>query len=139
MVKIILASHGPMADAIIKSCTMLYGERKNVVALCLYPEDSISEFKEKLRNEIKGNDQVLLLVDIPGGTPSNIGMLLISEFCFLRIVCGMNLMMVLEAIIQSENLDVDELKTAIIESGKESIHEMVMKEQSYDEMDKLLE
>lgn len=139
MVKIVIASHGPMAEAMVESSKMLYGEVNNVAAVCLYPQDSANDFAAKLSKEIEGNDEVLLLVDIPGGTPSNQGMLLLSKYPGLRIVSGMNLMMFLETIIQSGNMNVDELKNAIMQSGKESIREMALVVSSDDELDALLD
>lgn len=139
MVKIVLASHGPMAEAMIESSKMLYGEMNNLSAVCLYPEDNSTVFVEKLRNEIDGFEEVLLLVDIPGGTPSNQGMMLLSEFCGLRIISGMNLMMILETLIQCGNMNVDDLKETIIHTGKGSIKEMSLVVDNNDELDDLLD
>lgn len=139
MVKIVLASHGPMAEAMIESSKMLYGEMNNLSAVCLFPEDTTMSFIEKLRKQIDGFDEVLLLVDIPGGTPSNQGMMLLSEFPGLRIISGLNLMMVLETMIQCGNMNVDELKETIIHTGKESIKEMSLVVDNNDELDDLLD
>ena len=51
MVKIILASHGPMAEAMIKSSQMLFGENNYVSAVCLYEDDSIEKFAQRLRKK----------------------------------------------------------------------------------------
>lgn len=139
MVKIVLASHGPMANAMLESSRMLYGDAENVVAVCLYTQDSTNEFADKLRREIERDEEVLLLVDIPGGTPSNQGMMLLSEYPGLRIVSGMNLMMLLEALIQSGNMNVDDLKNTILRSAQESIKEMSLVISENDELDTLLD
>lgn len=139
MVKIVLASHGPMAEAMIESSKMLYGEMNNLSAVCLYPEDNTISFIEKLKKEIGGFEEVLLLVDIPGGTPSNQGMMLLSEFPGLRIISGMNLMMILETLIRCDNMNVDDLKETIIHTGKESIKEMSLVVDNNDELDDLLD
>lgn len=139
MVKIVLASHGPMAEAMIESSKMLYGEMNNLSAVCLFPEDTTMSFVEKLRKQIDGFDEVLLLVDIPGGTPSNQGMMLLSEFPGLRIISGLNLMMVLETMIQCGNMNVDDLKETIIHTGKESIKEMSLVVDNNNELDDLLD
>lgn len=139
MVKIVLASHGPMAEAMIESSKMLYGEMNNLSAVCLYPEDNSTVFVEKLRNEIDGFEEVLLLVDIPGGTPSNQGMMLLSKFPGLRIISGMNLMMILETLIQCGNMNVDDLKETIIHTGKGSIKEMSLVVDNNNELDDLLD
>lgn len=139
MMKIVLASHGPMAEAMIESSKMLYGEINNLSAVCLYPNDYTNDFIEKLRKEIDGFDEVLLLVDIPGGTPSNQGMMLLSEFPGLKIVSGVNLMMLLETLIQCGNMNVNDLKETIMHAGKESIREMSLVVSNNDELDDLLD
>lgn len=139
MVKIVLSSHGPMAEAMVESSKMLYGEVDNVSSVCLYPEDSVVDFSEKLNKEIEGNDEVLLLVDIPGGTPSNQGMFLLERYPNLRVISGMNMMMFLETLIQNKNMNVDELRDSIMSSGKDSIREMRLVSSSNDELDNLLD
>ena len=140
MVKIILASHGPMAEAMIKSSLMLFGENNHVSAVCLYEDDSIEKFAQRLRKKITGNEEVLLLVDIPGGTPCNQGTFLLEQFDNLRIVSGMNLLMLLECLIRCEQMSVDELVEVAIRSSKDSIHEVkLMKNEGSDELDDLMD
>ncbi|CDE23293.1 putative uncharacterized protein [Amedibacillus dolichus CAG:375] len=140
MVKIILASHGPMAEAMIKSSQMLFGENNHVSAVCLYEDDSIEKFAQRLRKKITGNEEVLLLVDIPGGTPCNQGTFLLEQFDNLRIVSGMNLLMLLECLIRCEQMSVDELVEVAIRSSKDSIHEVkLMKNEGSDELDDLMD
>ena len=140
MVKIILASHGPMAEAMIKSSQMLFGENNHVSAVCLYEDDSIEKFAQRLRKKITGNEEVLLLVDIPGGPPCNQGTFLLEQFDNLRILSGMNLLMLLECLIRCEQMSVDELVEVAIRSSKDSIHEVkLMKNEGSDELDDLMD
>lgn len=140
MVNIVLASHGPMAEAMIKSSQMLYGKSEYVHSVCLYEEDNIKTFGQSLRNVIEPDKEVLLLVDIPGGTPSNEGMKLLTEYPHLRIISGMNLMMLLECLVHLETADVDELMELAISSSRESVHQMKITQMSEDdELDNLME
>lgn len=140
MVNIVLASHGPMAEAMVKSSHMLFGESSHVKAVCLQVEDSIDAFAKRLKEAIEPDQEVLLLVDIPGGTPSNQGMALLTEYPKLRIVSGMNLMMLLECLIRLETMNVDELKEIAMQSSGESIKEMKMiTSTDMDELDALFD
>lgn len=140
MVKIVLASHGPMADAMVKSSHMLFGESEHVTSVCLHVEDSIEAFAKRLKEAIEPDEEVLLLVDIPGGTPSNQGMALLGEYKNLRIVGGMNLMMLLECLIRCERASVDELKEVAMKSSIESIKEMkFIQPNTDDELDALFD
>lgn len=139
MVNIIVASHGPMAEAMVKSSQMLYGESDFVKAVCLQAEDSVEVFAERLKNVIEPYKEVLLLVDIPGGTPSNQGMLLAVSYEHLRVVSGVNLMMLLECLIRAQTTTVDELKEIAMKSSVESIREMKITNVKQDEIDTLFD
>lgn len=140
MVTIVLASHGPMAEAMVKSSQMLFGESEHVKAVCLHVEDNTEDFAQTLKNAIEPDHEVLLLVDIPGGTPSNQGMHLLTEFKKLRVVSGMNLMMLLECLIRCEYASVDELAEIAVQSSKNSIQEMklIRQDEAEDELDDLM-
>lgn len=140
MIKIILASHGPLAKAIIDSAKMLCGtDDINITSVCLYEDDNIEDFKTKLIKEIETYEEVLLLVDIPGGTPSNVGMTLSQLYPQLTVISGLNLMMCMEAIIQSGYTSVKEMKSSLMNAGKESIREMKLESAVKDELDDLLD
>lgn len=80
------------------------------------------------------------MVDIPGGTPCNQGTFLLEQFDNLRIVSGMNLLMLLECLIRCEQMSVDELVEVAIRSSKDSIHEVkLMKNEGSDELDDLMD
>ena len=51
MIQIILTSHGPMAEAMISSAAMLYGEKDNVTALSLGEDDNIEEFHARMERD----------------------------------------------------------------------------------------
>lgn len=139
MVNLILASHGPIAEAMLESAAMLYGQNKNIHAICLYSEDGVEEFQKKLRESISEDEESILLVDIPGGTPSNQGMQLMETYPKLRVVAGMNLMMVLEAMIRIDTSELDGLLQLLLRTGKESVQEMKFTERGQDELDRMLE
>ena len=134
MVTIVLASHGPMAEAMVKSSQMLFGESEHVKAVCLHVEDNTEDFAQTLKNAIEPDQEVLLLVDIPGGTH------LLTEFKKLRVVSGMNLMMLLECLIRCEYASVDELAEIAVQSSKNSIQEMklIRQDEAEDELDDLM-
>ncbi|MEG2330608.1 PTS sugar transporter subunit IIA [Anaerorhabdus sp.] len=140
MTKLVLASHGPLADALVESSKMLCGENEFVSSICLQTHDSVEVFTEKLKSKINVNEETLVLVDIPGGTPSNRAMFLLNEFPMMRVVSGMNLMMLIECIIKANSCTIDELKEYAINTGKECIGEMQLnKDRSHCDLDDLLE
>lgn len=140
MIKLVLASHGPLAYALVESSKMLCGENEFVTSICLQTDDSVEIFTEKLKNLVNVNEETLILVDIPGGTPSNRAMYLLNEFPKMRVVSGMNLMMLIECIIKADSCTVDELKEYAINTGKTCIGEMKLEHnKSHCDLDDLLE
>ena len=76
MLGIVLISHGKMADGMIDSAGMLFGETglTQVSTVSLLPEESPEDFDVKLTDAVKEVDSgegVVILADLLGGTPCN--------------------------------------------------------------------
>lgn len=142
MIKIICTSHGPLATAIIESAGMLFGVSEHVCAITLAVEDTIDEFTNRLQTAVNDSqyDEILILADIPGGTPSNQSMRLAATNKKIHVLSGLNLIMLLEAMIQCENVPAQELLVKLQLSAKNSIQEMkVSANNQVDELDQLLD
>jgi len=125
MVGIILASHGPLSRSIIQSAELICGKNiPQITALSLTGEMSIEEFRNELIlaiNKVDSGDGVLVLVDIPGGTPSNIALQQTINNKNLEVVSGFNLSMLLEIVMNRENKNLVELAQLACETGQKSI------------------
>lgn len=101
MVGIILASHGDFANGILQSGAMIFGDQQDVKAVTLQPSEGPEDLKKKLENAIKtfeNQEEVLLLVDLWGGTPFNQSNYILSGHeDQWAIVTGLNLPMLIEA------------------------------------------
>lgn len=100
---IVLASHGQLAEAMLKTAEMFYGKEdlKQIKSVSLKLEDPVDDFKQKLRETVEGIDTgqgVVVLIDILGGTPGNQAGILCSDK--IQVVTGMNLAMFVEVIGQ---------------------------------------
>ena len=74
MVGIILATHGNFATGILQSASMIFGEQPNVAAVTLQPNEGPDDVRRKMEEAVasfEDPDQVLILVDLWGGTPFN--------------------------------------------------------------------
>ncbi|NOI13555.1 PTS sugar transporter subunit IIA [Vibrio hepatarius] len=76
MLHFIVASHGPLATALISSANMVFGELSNTTAICLTEEGGIEQFKRDFHHEtssIAPNvDGIVVLCDLECGTPYNV-------------------------------------------------------------------
>ena len=102
MIHIIVASHGPLAEALLTSGRMVYGELPHVYAVTLSEQAGIEGFKarfyEVLADAGQRADGVLVLCDMQSGTPWNVA----SQHAFspqtlppVAVVAGVNLPMLL--------------------------------------------
>ena len=74
MVGIILATHGNFATGIQQSASMIFGEQPNVAAVTLQPNEGPDDVRKKMEEAVasfEDPEQVLILVDLWGGTPFN--------------------------------------------------------------------
>ena len=75
MINVIVATHGPLADALLASGRMVYGELPHVYPVTLSEQAGIEGFKatfsQVLTSAGKDADGVLVLCDMQSGTPWN--------------------------------------------------------------------
>ena len=126
MVGIILASHGDFAKGILQSSEMIFGKQENVKAVTLMPSEGPDDFKAKMKDAIASfdnQDEVLLLVDLWGGTPFNQANALFEEHKDKwAIVAGMNLPMLIEAYGSRFSMEsAQEIAAYILKSAKEGV------------------
>jgi len=125
MVGIILASHGPLSQSMIQSAELICGKNiPQITALSLTGEMSAEEFRNELIlaiDKVDSGDGVVVLVDIPGGTPSNTSLQQTVKNKNLEVVSGFNLSMVIEIIMNRENKNLTELAQLAYETGQQSI------------------
>ncbi len=123
--KILLLSHGLFAQELLNPCRMIDPEVEDVCALCL-TDGGIESFSEKLNLYLKKNENesILFFCDLKHGSPYNqllINMIEIKVNKY-KIITGMNLPMVLQAVIKMHaSTDLDDIVKISSEAGVEGI------------------
>ena len=125
MIGILLMSHGRMAEGMLDSSTLFFGDDiPQIKALCLMPGDNPEEFDNRIKEavaEIDDGSGVIGMCDLLGGTPSNRSVLCMNDR--LQVITGMNFTMLLELLgrrLSAEDvkdIDINEL----MEIGKNGI------------------
>lgn len=76
MLSVIIATHGPLAGALLDSAEMVYGHLADITPISLDVEAGIEEFRtdftQTLATVSEGKSGVLVLCDMQGGTPYNV-------------------------------------------------------------------
>lgn len=121
--KLIIIGHGSFPSALKETARLLLGETANkVVTIELHPQDTAEEIKKRLEDVLQSAEEALVFVDIFGGTPSRVvAEVILSSNKKYEAVFGVNLPMLLQAILDFEEKDVKALAREISIQGRESI------------------
>ena len=129
MIGLVLAAHGPLPGAFLKSTSMILGELPQVESISLMPGDSLEGLVDRLQaavNKVNTGDGVLILLDMFGGTPANAAAFLIQQAKDVRAVTGMNLPMLLETFMERMSTDrLESLAETAFSAGHTGIVDIV--------------
>ena len=125
---IVLTSHGPMAQGILETSKLFFGEQSQIKACCLSAEDNPDEFVDVLKEAIKevdSGDGVIVFCDMLFGSPCNCMARIAAEDMEnekLQVITGVNLAMILQilAVREAGDVDVEEL----LKSGHDGIADL---------------
>lgn len=124
VISLIIVTHGPLSKSLVDSAKIISGDFTNVSTFSLNPGDNIGDFEKEVLERIakeSRTSQVLVLTDIPGGSPTNISAIALQELDF-ECLTGVNLPMVLEAILTKDSvLDFEQYVQQVMDAGKNSI------------------
>lgn len=122
MLGIVLISHGEMANGMLNTAGMFFGETElqQVATVSLFPADSPEDFDVKLTEaleKVDSGDGVVILADLLGGTPCNRAAYKCSEK--VQVITGMNLPIFAEMLGLRLGGDVD--INSLISTGHDGI------------------
>lgn len=117
---IVICSHGPMAQGILETSKLFFGDQPQLQACCLNAEDNPDEFVDTLKEaiaQVDSGDGVYVFCDLLFGSPCNCMARVIGtdlESDKIRVLTGINLAMILQILSTREAGDppIDELLKA---------------------------
>lgn len=122
MIQILLISHGEMAEGVKNSLEMLIGKQEQVSSLAFTEELDKENFKDQLRDKVTsfGDEPVLIIGDLVGGTPCNCALELFIDNENIDILAPMSLPLVLSASMgEDKSINKDALLASSIETHKD--------------------
>ena len=103
---IVIGTHGRFGEELIKSAEMIVGKMENIKSVSLLPAMSFEEFMHEVDSVLSGLEgPVLALVDLYGGTPSNVFTALTRKYNH-NVITGLNLPMLIDLYINFSNEEV---------------------------------
>ena len=128
MTGIIIVAHGELAGELVNSVAMIMGRVPLLRAVGLGSDQSLDDLKREIEEawqelERGGARQILVLVDMFGGSCSNVTARLVcdSEPGQIAVLTGVNLPMVLEASIDRDLYQLKDLVDKVVKAGRKSI------------------
>lgn len=120
--KLIVTSHGHLAEEILKSASMIAGDTSDILYVNMEPEDGLEGTTLKMKKVIEtcADQPVLIVADLFGGTPFNVASMVAAKRKNTRVVSGLNLGMIIEYTVSSME-DVNELCDYLLSVGKQGI------------------
>jgi PTS system mannose-specific IIA component len=123
MIGVVIVTHVNLAEQFIEAGKMILGEMKQVESVGIFNRESVDEMRSKIIDAIKkvdSGDGVIILVDMFGGTPSNMALAFLEEGK-VEVVTGVNLPMIIKLNEDMRKKDLKKLATILKDSARQNI------------------
>ena|SRR5438045_3054300 len=122
MIGVVIASHGKLAEELLKTAESVVGELAQVRTVNVVASDP--EVRHKVADAIRavdGGEGVVLLTDLLGGSPTQLCLSFLNERR-VEVVTGVNLPMVLKLVSsRAAGKPIAQLARELAEAGRNSI------------------
>jgi PTS system mannose-specific IIA component len=100
MIGVVVVTHGQLATELVNAAEMIVGDLPRFAAVSIGWHDDVNDAREDIdqaiaRVRVDGEDGVLVLTDMFGGTPSNLGMTFLEKDR-VEVITGLNLPMLIK-------------------------------------------
>jgi mannose PTS system EIIA component len=98
VIGVVVVTHGQLANELVNAAEMIVGDLPQFTAVSIGWHDDVNDARDDIAQAIervRGDDGVLLLTDMFGGTPSNLGMTFLEKDR-VEVITGVNLPMLIK-------------------------------------------
>ncbi|PKM98525.1 MAG: hypothetical protein CVU79_02545 [Elusimicrobia bacterium HGW-Elusimicrobia-3] len=128
MINIIVITHGEFGAYLIEAAEGIVGaQNAGLKNVSISPRMTLERVKEAVAaaiEEMRSEDGLVFLIDMPGGTPMNVVLPLAKDIDKSAVICGVNINMMTSAFAYRGSLDFDRLQTKIVDDGRKAICEV---------------
>lgn len=127
MYALIVVTHGALGEMFLETAGMIAGQTENAAAVGFNPGEGVEDLEESIQSslaEFQGCEGALCLVDLPGGSPARVAAQLAYERSDLEVLTGVNLSMVVEAVLSRADHTLKEAVRTVEQAGRESISDI---------------
>lgn len=127
---VVVVTHGQLASELVNAAEMIVGDVPHFTAVSIGWHDDVDQAREEIRRGIArvgqsagGTDEdpacVLVLTDMFGGTPANLGVTCVSDH--VEVITGVNLPMLIKLARPPQDADLLTLARDMREHGRNAI------------------
>jgi len=123
VIGVVVVTHGQLANELVNAAEMIVGDLPQFAAVSIGWHDDVNDAREDIAQAIervRGDNGVLLLTDMFGGTPSNLGMTFLEKDR-LEVITGVNLPMLIKLAGARVSNDLTGVAQAMREHGRNAI------------------
>ena len=123
MIGVLVVTHGQLAIELVKAAEMIVGALPRFVAVSIGWHDDVTTAREAIAQAIErvqGAEGVLILTDMFGGTPSNLGLTFL-EANRVEIITGVNLPMLIKLAELQTSSDLLKVAREMRDNGRNAI------------------
>ena len=124
MIGLVLVTHGKLAQEFISAMEHVVGPQKNVLSVCIGPEDDMEQRRKEIIASVakvdKGNG-VAILTDMFGGTPSNLAISVLDQGK-VEVIAGINLPMLIKLASLRSSANLTDAVRQAQEAGRKYIN-----------------
>jgi len=119
----VVVTHGQLATELVNAAEMIVGDLPQFTAVSIGWHEDANDAREDILHAIervRGPEGVLLLTDMFGGTPSNLGMTFLEKDR-LEVITGVNLPMLIKLAASRSSTDLLSLAKEMRQHGRDAI------------------
>jgi PTS system mannose-specific IIA component len=124
MIGIVIVTHEQLGEALIGAAEFIIGSRPEALeSVSIDLNENAEKLRAKIAKGIKnveGQEGVIILTDMFGGTPSNLSYSFLEEG-HIEVLSGVNLPILIQAATDRKKMKLDKLAAKLEAFGKKSI------------------
>ena len=127
---VLIVTHGDFGRELLQSVQMIMGEQEDVVTLGLGLGDDIESLRIDVQKVVDENErtnkETIILVDLFGGSPSNIALSLL-KYHDIKVMVGVNMPMLIEMLSCRNSYEIEDLVERSYRAGIDGIKKVDIK------------
>ena len=123
MIGVVVVTHGQLATELVNAAEMIVGDLPQFTAVSIGWHDDVNDAREDIAqaiDRVRGEEGVLVLTDMFGGTPSNLAISVMAE-TGAEVLAGINLPMLIKLASVRGEATLSQAVNAAKEAGRKYI------------------